>query len=80
MYSKKKPSGTNDDMIDLDQYGSYVQSEEPWLSDLNRNISDKTIITDDKWLTDKHMLAVTTIIKKQFPRINGLQDTTSTPF
>ena len=60
---QKRPSDTNDDMIDLDQYGSYVQSEEPWVSDLNRNISDKTIITDDKWLTDRHMLAVSTIMK-----------------
>ena len=32
------------------------------------------------WLSDKHMLAVSNILRRQFPHINGLQDTQNTPF
>lgn len=31
-------------------------------------------------LSDKHMFAVNTILRRQFPNINGIQDTKNTPF
>ena len=55
-------------------------SEESWLPELNLTKRDKEIITNNEWLSDKYMFAVNKILSRQFPHINGLQDTTNTPF
>ena len=34
--------------------------------------------TDNEWISNKHMLAVSNILRKQFPQINGQQDTQNT--
>jgi Ulp1 family protease len=50
-----------------------------WISDLNLTMTDKEILENNLWLTDKHMRAASKILKEQF-NINGFQDTTKTPF
>ena len=74
-----------EDFIDLDNIQTPVTSPvknvaSPWLPELNLTVDDRNIITKDEWLTEKHMLAVSNVLKTQFPLINGLQDTSNTPY
>lgn len=42
-------------------------------------MEDKAILSSSDWLTDRHMSAANSILKMQFPGINGLQETTGIP-
>ena len=46
-----------------------------WLPKLNLNASNRRILSSGQWLTDKHVRAALMCLAKQFPSINGLQDT-----
>ena len=71
-------------MIDLDYVPDSVIVKTPvvndWLPHLELNEKDKKKILDNDWLNDKHMRAVFSILRQQFPHIGGMQDTTLTPF
>ena len=78
---EKSPLSICDELIDLEQIETPETTRElSWLPELNLSLGDKRIITDNGWLSDKHMLAVSNILRRQFPHINGLQDTQNTPF
>ena len=78
---EKSPLSIRDELIDLEQIETPETTRElSWLPELNLSLGDKRIITDNGWLSDKHMLAVSNILRRQFPHINGLQDTQNTPF
>lgn len=47
---------------------------------MNLNLNDKEEIENKHWLTDKHMTAVTNILKRQYTQLQGFQLTTNTPF
>ena len=49
------------DLIDLNTLPN-ISTTEKWLPDLKLNENNKTIITDKKWLNDKHVQAVCTIL------------------
>jgi hypothetical protein len=59
---------------------SDVTDYAPWLTNLYLDLNDKKILEDQQWLTDKHINATMTILKRQFPNIHGLQDTKLAPF
>ena len=46
-----------------------------WLPDLNLVTTDKDILLNNQQLTNSHMSAASTLLKKQFPNINGMQST-----
>ena len=78
---EKSPLSIRDVLIDLEQIETPETTRElSWLPELNLSLGDKRIINDNGWLSDKHMLAVSNILRRQFPHINGLQDTQNTPF
>ena len=82
---EKSPLNTCEELIDLEnietsETSTIADFEEPWLLERNLTLRDKKIITNNEWLSDKHMLAVSNILRKQFPQINGLQDTKNAPF
>ena len=67
-----------DELIDLEYYDNLESNtsaiadfEEHWLPELN--LKDKNVITNNEWLSDKHMLAVSNLLKQEFPQINVLQ-------
>ena len=76
-----------DELTDLEHYetlesntSAIADFEEHWLPELNLTLKDRNVITKIEWLSDKHMLAVSNLLKQLFPQINGLQDTKNTPF
>ena len=46
-----------------------------WLPELDFNFQDKIIIEEKGMLSDKHMLAVSKLLKVQFPHMQGLHTT-----
>ena len=60
--------------IDVEQ----VKTPEPtvyWLPELNLTFDDQEILTGGRWLSSRHISAVYTLLKKQYPQQSGLQDT-----
>ena len=60
--------------IDAEQ----VKTPEPtvyWLPELHLTFDDEEILTGGRWLTSRHISAVHSLLKKQYPEQNGLQDT-----
>ena len=52
-----------------------------WIPELDLRIEDLKILkSSTAWLNDGHMNAALTILKGQFPKINGFHDTKSVPF
>ena len=66
--------------IDIDNSNSN-QAKKPkyhtdeWLPNLNLDKTDKDILLNNQQLTDNHMTAASSLLKKQFPNINGMQST-----
>ena len=50
-----------------------------WLKELDLSISDKQIVSNGKWLTDKHIRAAQLLLKNQCPDIGGFQSTLLAP-
>ena len=46
-----------------------------WLPSLQLNYHDKFLLINGNWLSDSHMRAANEIASKQFPELNGFQDT-----
>ncbi len=47
-----------------------------WLPELFLRADDKELIETGRWLTDKHVTAAQMLLQKDFPQVNGLQETT----
>ena len=45
-----------------------------WLKEMSLTIADRNLLVDGKWLTDRHVNAVSELLHNQFPIYNGLQD------
>ena len=55
-----------------------VKTPEPtvyWLPELYLTLDDQEVLTGGRWLSSRHISAVHTLLKKQYPEQNGLQDT-----
>ena len=50
-----------------------------WLPSLQLNYHDKFLLINGNWLSDSHMRAANEIASKQFPELNGFQDTVKIP-
>ena len=46
----------------------------PWIAELGLKEFNKRELVDGYWLTDKHINAVNTLLRKQHPTKAGLQD------
>ena len=46
-----------------------------WLSELFLRADDKKLIETGDWLMDRHTTAAQMLLKKDFPRVDGLQMT-----
>jgi len=77
----------NDDIIDLTCTGSQLQTKKnrlstksrTWIKPLNLFILQKQEIIHNDWLSDTHMSAFNTVMKKQFPNMHGFQHTGYVP-
>ena len=63
------------EVIDADAHVPRQQMSPYWLKGLELRDSDKVELLSGKWLTDKHISAVSKLLRKQHPQQNGLQDT-----
>ena len=46
-----------------------------WLPELLLTFDDEEILTGGRWLSSRHISAVHSLLKKQYPEQNSLQDT-----
>jgi len=46
-----------------------------WLESLQLRLNEKIILEENGLLTDRHMFAGNLLLRKQFPNLQGLQDT-----
>ena len=56
----------------------HVKTPEPdvyWLPKFDLTFDDQQVLSGGRWLSSKHIYAVHTLLKKQYPEQNGLQDT-----
>ena len=66
---------TKQNAIDADKERKTKQKKiKPWIAELGLNEFDKRELVDGDWLTDKHINAVNTLLRKQHPTKAGLQD------
>ena len=53
-----------------------VKVSSNWFSQQQEILNAEDIqVLENGWLTDKHMLKANNILKKDYPRVDGLQDT-----
>ena len=61
----------------------YIRSPSPsetpppsneWVKDLHLSAEDKEILESGRWLNDSHISAAQSLLKKQYPHIDGLQN------
>lgn len=52
---------------------SVVSSSEPWVPSLGLTNRDLFLLETGDWLEDQHVDAAQTLLKRQFPEVNGLQ-------
>ena len=62
------------DIIDVEHYVS-TSSPTSWISDLSLSSNDKHALVCGEWLSDSHIEAAHIILRKMYPRQNGLQNT-----
>ena len=60
--------------IDIEQV-IFQQPTVYWLPELDLTLDDRQALTGGRWLSSRHMSAVHTLLRKQYPGQNGLQDT-----
>ncbi|KAI8480406.1 hypothetical protein Bbelb_418640, partial [Branchiostoma belcheri] len=64
------------------QNGKQQPAGNTWISDLKLTAEDKAVLLSDEVLTDKHIHAAQMLLRRQYPGLGGLQDTTvgASPF
>ena len=65
----------NEDVIDVEAHIPQQQLSAYWLKQLELCLDDRDELLKNKWLTDKHVSAVNKLLRRQYPKQNGLQDT-----
>ncbi|XP_019627159.1 PREDICTED: uncharacterized protein LOC109472030 [Branchiostoma belcheri] len=58
------------------QNGKQQPAGNTWISDLKLTAEDKAVLLSDEVLTDKHIHAAQMLLRRQYPGLGGLQDTT----
>ena len=65
----------NQEVTDEEAHIPKQQLPEYWLKQLELRLDDRDELLKKKWLTDKHISAVNKLLRHQYPKQNGLQDT-----
>ena len=79
-----KEETNGEDVINVNEIPSpkikvSTRDEPKWVKNLGLDFTDRFIVEKDQCLTTSHMSAVNKLLKKEFPAINGFQETNLDP-